>query len=348
MGNWRFWLVVMLGTGLALAKASPQGRSYVVRGELRDSASNRPLGGAVVDLRGPATQRAGRTDQEGKFTFADLSGGRYHLTVRRLGYAEVGKDLDVFDHDVSIVLIAAPVARRLDSIRVVSHVPAVFGIVATSVGLRPVTNADVQVIGAGESVRTDSAGRFAVPLKQGGTYMVRVRQRGFVDEVSTIDVRPDQALEISVLLDSGRAFHRVGDEALWGQFDERLQWQGMGATLVSGPELQRAGGGSVTSALKQSRSFIKKGLIIGNGACVFINGVAKPGWSLDAIPVDQIEAVELYSEKGDDTKTLENAWPRGSRCGPSGDPNASTRGMTTTDRKWSLVTYAVVWLKPTK
>jgi hypothetical protein len=78
---------------------------------------------------------------------------------------------------------------------------------------------------------------------------------------------------------------------------------------------------------------------------VFIDGVAKPGWSLDAIPVGQIQAVELYAEKGDDTKTLENAWPNGAPCGPSGAANPQ---RVTRNARWSIVTFAVVWLKPAR
>ena len=273
-------------------------------------------------------------------SFRASQSGRYHLTVRQIGFVEANRDVDVSEKDVSVSIALNSASQRLDTVRVRAHVTAVYGVVGATVGLRPIPDATVQVVGAQQRATTDSAGRFFVALKKGGSYFVRVRHEGFADQFIPVDVPNDHAVETFVLLDSGVV--ATGVDGLWDEFDERLRWEGQHGALVPGEQITRWGG-SASDAIRGSQAFVKKGLQLTPSVCLFVNGVPKPGWPLDAIPPEQIATVELYTETGDETNTLFARWPPNAGCGISNSGGASSP-VSRFDRK-SVIKYAVVWLK---
>lgn len=337
------WVIALLTWVSASHCLDAQGRTYSVNGALRDSASGQPIRAAVVELRAAAARRSARTDDAGVFGLSNLAPGSYQISVRRIGYAPLRRDVRIIDRDLYLSLIAVPIPKPLDTVRVSFHVPALTGVVGTAAALQPLAGARVQIVGGKEVVTTDSAGRFAASLPRGGAYVLRVEHRGFVDRLLSIDVPPDSVRDVSVLLDSGSAFHRVGDEARWKQFDSRVQVLGVKGALVPSAELRRYGSGTLMGALQLSPSFQRKGLMFGPVVCVFVDGIPMPGLPLDGVPLSEIEAVELYGLNGDDTRSLENAWPRGARCGPAG-------GLPRRDvvAKYWTVIFAAIWTKPTR
>ena len=68
----------------------------------------------------------------------------------------------------------------LDTVRAKTGM-GIFGDVGSAHTLRPLPDAEIQVAGA-SPVRTDSAGRFFVPLKHAGTYVVRARKPGYAPQ----------------------------------------------------------------------------------------------------------------------------------------------------------------------
>jgi hypothetical protein len=334
---------ISVGTAATLALllaggAAAQGTGHVVRGAVRDSSSGQLVNGAIVELAGPSTNATVRTDGQGAFQFAPVQNGRYRVTVRQIGFVEASRDVDVSDRDVTVSIRLRAASQTLDTVRVRAHVTAIYGVVGTTAGLRPVAGASVQIIGAQQQTTTDTAGRFFVPLKKGGSYFVRVRHDGFAQQSVLVDVANDQSLETFVLLDSGGV--ATGTDALWDEFDERLRWEGQRGALVPGDQITRWGG-STSDAIRGSQAFVRKGLQLGRQVCVFVNGVAKPGWPLDAIPPERIASVELYTSTGDETNTLFNRWPQTAACGSTGGVSSPTSRF---DRQ-SLIQYAVIWLK---
>ena len=171
-----------------------------------------------------------------------MADGQYHVSARVIGFVEAGRDVDVTGRDVSISMSLSPTSQRLDTVRVRASVTAVYGVVGASVGLHPVADAAIQVIGSQQKGSTDSAGKFFVSLKKGGSYFLRVHHAGFADQFFPVDVPNDHAVETFVLLDSGSV--ATGSEMMWDEFDERLRWQGQGASIVPGEEITRNGGSS--------------------------------------------------------------------------------------------------------
>jgi len=326
---------------LALAAASTaaaQAPGRIIRGTIRDSATGQELSGAVVELVGPSVRTVARSDQRGTFQFSRVVDGRYHVSARLIGFVESGRDFDVTGRDVSLSIALSPTSQRLDTVRVRASVTAVYGVVGTNVGLLPVVDAAVQVIGSQQKASTDSAGKFFVSLKKGGSYFLRVHHAGFADQFFPVDVPNDHAFETFVLLDSGAV--ATGSEMMWDEFDERVRWQGQGASIVSGEEITRNGGSS-GDAIRGASSFVRKGLVLGPTVCLFVNGVPRPGWGFDGIPPEQIATVELYTITGDETHTLAQEWPHGASCGRTGGVAAPTSPFN----RRSIVQYAVVWLK---
>jgi hypothetical protein len=328
-------LTLALGASSGAAAQAPGG---VVRGTVRDSATGQELSGAVVELIGPSVRIVARSDQRGTFQFSRVVDGRYRVSARLIGFAESGRDVDVTGGDVSLSIPLSPTSQRLDTVRVRASVTAVYGVVGASVGLHPVADAAIQVIGSQQKGTTDSAGKFFVSLKKGGSYFVRVHHAGFADQFFPIDVPNDHAVETFVLLDSGPV--ATGSEMMWDEFDERLRWLGQGGSVVPGEEITR-NGGSAGDAIRGSSSFVKKGLVLGPSVCLFVNGVPRPGWGFDGIPPEQIATVELYTITGDETHTLAQQWPHGAQCGRTGGVPAPTSPFN----RRSIVQYAVVWLK---
>jgi hypothetical protein len=197
----------------------------------------------------------------------------------------------------------------------------------------------VQVIGAQQKTTTDSSGKFFVALKKGGSYFVRIHHAGFVEQLVTVDVPTDRSVETFVLLDGGAA--ATGSEMLWADFDERMNWVGQSGAVIRGSEIERWGG-STADAVAGSQSFVRKGLMLGPTTCVFVDGVPRPGLPLDAIPPEQIEAVEVYTQRGDETNTLAPRWPHGAQCGRS---TATIARPASPGAARSTVVFAVIWLK---
>jgi hypothetical protein len=264
--------------------------------------------------------------------------GTYKLLVRTIGYVPFATTLNVSEADVAIDIALSSSSTQLDTIRVRATGTMILGTVATAEGLHPIRGAVVHVLGAGLTATTDSAGRFAADVKKAGSYMLSVRQHGYVDFMLTVSVSAGKVVETAVLLDSGASRSHPGTEGLLEDFDTRLKWLGANGAVVSASELLRLGSGSTTDLLRNSPSLAKRALRVGSSACVFIDGVPKPGLPLDAVPAEGIEMIEAYTQRGDETSSFEHRWPQGVPC--AGD------GAQTLGRATKSVVFVSIWLKP--
>jgi hypothetical protein len=158
-------------------------------------------------------------------------------------------------------------------------------------------------------------------------------------------VPPSGAVELAFLLDSGRA--PSIQPALLDELSQRQRWRGFDSALVPRSELMRHDGATLTGAIRGSPSFSRKGLLIDDDACVFVNGVPKPGWTLDAFTAEEIEAVEVYAGRSELSGTLRRSWPRGMACGATPPPTASlsTAGRRAARTRSGQVSMVVIWLR---
>lgn len=303
-----------------LAAQNAQG-TRIIRGSVANAADNAPLSGATVELSSTRFTRRLRTDESGQFRFGTIPTGSYRLSVLRLGFAPLSQQVTVADADADLRIQLQPDARTLGAIVTKANVTAIYGGIGAaglsrnSAGERPLTavaGARVQVLGSGVETETDSVGRFFLEVGKAGRYLVRATSPGLVPQVYPVDVEKNKAVDASRLLDSARAMQGERPEYLWKEMDKRLDLRGANSAIVTGDEV-REYGGSLTSALQRAKGVNARGLRLTGSACVFVDGIHRPFFSVDAIRPEEVEAIEVYGNRGDATSSLKNS-SKGKGC----------------------------------
>jgi hypothetical protein len=324
--------------------STASGQSSWVRGVVRDSATGRQLGGAIVELRWGPVRRAAQSDNDGEFQVGPVPPNHYRLIVRRLGFRAIERDFPIGAKDTSLVLSLIPIARDLDTVQVRAALMGIYGVVGTAEGLRPLAGARIEVLGEKRGMLTDTAGAFFVPIERTGVHLVRITRPGYEHLLFPVTIAKGRGVDASRLLDSAVAA-QPGLAMLWQDLDDRLGRRTMNSALVTGGELRRAGN-YVTDALDRVGSFVSRGLFIADEVCVFLNGTPRPGMSLDVISVDRIEAIELYGSGDAAARLLADRWPARARCGNVLRSQGRRNQPMTGARARAIARWAVVWLKP--
>jgi len=334
----RSLLAVVLLSVLALRGVSAQ--QYNVTGTVRDGATGQPVFGAIVSLSRGDNERVARTDQGGGFAFTNVPSGSWMVYVRRLGYEPTRRAIEV--QSGTVVQIDFTITRlvALDTVRVRAAPQAIYGVVGVLTAareLRPLPNATVQVVGLGSMrATTDSGGHFFIALKNPGPYVVRAQAKGFVPQTLSVTLAPHDGAEVAFLMDTAlQVSHRL--TMAYQDFDDRLKVKGIGSALVTREDLMRSGNSNMLEAIRFSRSFSARALVMGAYACVFLDGIAKPNVQLSAVDPRDVEAVEVYTRSGDRTGSLAQRWPSGTPCPPSG-------AMASSSLK-DQVYWVALWLK---
>lgn len=326
-------------TAMALLLAAPllaQGdTSAVLRGSVTDDAG-RPIAGALVLLRLDAVTAEARTDTAGAYSVAGLRPGRWRVVVRQLGFipdtSEVVFGSRPANHDVRLRRIT-----QLDRRVISANWTGVTGVVGDRRYQR-VPEATVTVVGERVVARIDGSGSFAIPWPGGLSILLRVQAPGYADRLVSARIPERGAVELSVLLDTAQF---TGASALLAlELDRRMDWASPMAANVSREELLRVGTTDAMMALSGTPSFNRKGLVIERDACVFVDGLPRPGLPLDAIDPATIEFIEVYPGGAERTGILASRWPRGGRCGAPVDPRF---------KRWvpgqQVARYVVVWTR---
>ena len=139
------------------------------------------------------------------------------------------------------------------------------------------------------------------------------------------------------------------------EFDSRARRRGRLSAIVPRQEFAGRYGVILEDALRFTTSFLKSNLVLDNSACVFVNGVPKPGMTIHEFTAGEVEAVELYGLGQDYTNTLLDRWPPGLPCGDSTVPlpPASSRkvglqpqgGSSMRSSSDPKVRAVVIWLR---
>lgn len=335
----RLGIALIAVSALASSQAVAQ-RPHAIAGIVRDSVTRQPLAGAIVDVRSASLRLTARTDEAGAFRFGGLLSGRYTYSVLRIGFAEHTGEIDLSDQarDATVDIEMRPIAQVLDAFRVRGDIAAIYGMVATLPDFRPVAGATVQVLGGSRAFTTDASGGFFVPVDNPGSYMVRITAEGFVSRLFNIEIPRGRAVEASRLVDPGPA-EPAGFEGVYQDLAQRLRYRSMSSALVPGADV-RSGGSNVIDGLQASPAFSRQGLRFGSSVCLFVNGVPRPGATVEAIRVDEVEAVEVYAASGDRSGELGRQWPSGAPCGQIFRSFTQRTGSTA-----NIVRYVVVWLR---
>ena len=306
-------------TALAAAPQQEPRQHRTIIGEVRDTAGT-PLGN--VDVLVLSAGKLTRTAPNGVFQLDSIPLGEQRFLFRAIGYHRVEVAVIVRHESEKMMVGLTPAAVTLDPVTVTARRTGVFGIVGDA-GYNPVSAVEVDVIGGGHAF-TDSSGRFNLPRVKGGTYMLRVKKRGYYPITRSLTIPRDEAVELSLLLmplPHGLSDRRVN--ALSG-YGARLGWalaesdarqmrcRGGSSILVTREELAEQGQGSLADALPRVASVAAKGY--GRTELlryrVSLDGYDTPGppgggeplgyldevggWPLAGIAVEDVEAVEIY------------------------------------------------------
>lgn len=323
----------------AATDTAAQPATRVISGIIRSEQDRAPLAGATVELSNTQFTRRVRTDEAGRFRFGTLAPGGYRLSVLRLGFAPLTRQVSIADQDADLDVTLASDARTLNAVVTRANVTAVQGGIGAAglsrnpLGERSLTavpGALVQVLGSRLETETDSLGRFFLEVGKAGRYLMRVSSPGLVTQVYPVDVPRDKAVDASRLLDSARTMEAERPAYLWKEMDRRIEARGINSAIASGDEVRRYGGG-MTTALKLTPGVASRGLTLTGAECVFVDGIARPNMPLDAIRPEEVEAVEVYGVRGDVTNSLFSSWK--GKC-----PVSQTRQTNN-----NAVIWVVIW-----
>ncbi|MBX3131907.1 MAG: carboxypeptidase regulatory-like domain-containing protein [Gemmatimonadaceae bacterium] len=322
-----------LSGSLLAAVLLAQGGVGTLSGRVTD-ADAKPVQGAIVIAQADGVTQQTRSDTAGVYALPGLRQGSWGVTARILGFApdsaEVLVGSGVTRHDVRLQRVAV-LGERV----IAAQWTGMIGVVG-SAQHRPLANASVRVVGKRTVETVNDGGGFAIPWPGDQNVVLRVTSPGYRDRLVAARVPPDGAVEVVVQLDSGRG---VGAYALMAdELQRRISWAGTNAAFVTREELLSAGTNDAMRALEGTPSFTRKGLVIDRNACLFVNGLPRPGFPLDSVDPETIEFIEVYPAVGEHSGVLRARWPRGAECGAPG----SFRRRASPYQK---VAYVVVWTR---
>jgi hypothetical protein len=258
---------------------------------------------------------------------------------------------------VEIEVTLERVATTLAGVEVTARRSGLYGSVIAKDSLLPVPNARIEVLGARASDTTDADGVFNFPNLKPGSYIVRVRHTQFESRNVSIVVPEKSGTQLDLVVQRGMLSRDGHMEQLYRELDQRVHWMGTTAAMISREELKGAPTTGLDATLFSVPQVMKAGFYPARegweGACLFVDGIPRPGMTISDFPIEQIEAVEIYGspwERNEITKTLASRWPRGQQCGFSSGPRpAFARGGTATPRELSAkairTQFVAIWLR---
>jgi hypothetical protein len=288
----------------------------VVGGIIRSEQGRAPLAGATVELSSSQFTRRVRTDEAGRFRFGTLAPGNYRLSVLRLGFAPLSRDVLIADADADLDVTLTPDARTLmrggDARQ--CHRGAGWhrrGRAIAQREWRTNTHRSVRRARAGARLATRNGNRLAWPVlsrgEKAGRYLVRVTSPGLVTQVYPVDVPRNKAVDASRLLDSARTLEAERPSYLFKEMDRRIESRGINSAIATGDEVRRYGG-SMTTSLALTPGVASRGLKFTGAECVFIDGIPRRNVSMDQIRPEEVEAIEVYGLHGEATSSLRQSW----------------------------------------
>jgi hypothetical protein len=159
--------------------------------------------------------------------------------------------------------------------------------------LKPIPGARVELLGANVRDTTDADGAFSMGKARAGTFLLRVTSEGFDTRTISVAVPRDSGVGIDVLLRPGSPAFDQRMEMLWADMAQRINWAGVNSPLSAATSSSTAGK-SLDLAVKFAPTFAKKGIVIDERACVYVDGLPRPNATILDFNVDDIESIEVY------------------------------------------------------
>ena len=348
--------------GLLLAVLPSIARAQEGLGTLRGVVRNetgRAVEYALVSLEPARANRQARTDRDGRFSFPGVSVGSRALRVTFVGYRPNDRTVEVSGGTVDVEIILERVATTLAGVEVTARRTGLFGSVIARDSLLPVPDARIEVLGGRASDTTATDGTFNFPTLKPGSYIVRVRHTQFESRNVSIVVPVGGGTQLDLVVERGLLSRDAHMEQLYRELDSRVHWQGTSAALISREDLKGMPTTGLDASIVSAPGFMKAAFYPARegweNACLFVDGVPRPGATIKDFAIEEIEAIEVYGppmNRSDPTRTLESRWPPRAMCGMSTGPRlafqdgrADAKSAAGLSRSAIPVQFVVVWLR---
>jgi hypothetical protein len=345
--------VLALLPSIALAQDS----AGTVRGTVRNE-TGRPVEYALVSLDPAGPNRQTRTDRDGRFSFPGVTPGTRTIRVTFIGYRPNDYTVQVSRGAVDVDIILERAVTTLAGVDVTARRTGLFGSVIARDSLLPVPDARIEVLGARTSDTTDTDGAFNLPKLKPGSYIVRVRHPTFESRNVSIVVPAIGGTQLDLVVERGLLSRDAHMEQLYRELDSRVHWQGITAALISREDLKGEPTTALDAAIVRAPGFMKASFYPARegleGACLFVDGVARPGAKLSDFAIEEVEAIEVYGppmNRSDPTGTLASRWPPRAICGVASGPRVAFENGRADPSAARLsaraipVRFAVIWLR---
>lgn len=330
------WVALCIGMSVPTAHLHAQEATGSIRGRVL-SPEGRGMQEVRVRAVSSTRQLETRTDSDGLFQFVGLAPGRWSVVVQVLGFLRDSTTVDVparvLIHDVTLQQVATALDRQI----VRADWVGVRGVVGTR-DHEAIANASITVAGKAYQTRSESSGQFAMELPKNQSWLLRVTAPGYASRYVSARTWDRGGPELAILLDSAGPAN--SNTMLEEEMQRRLRIASPMAARVSREELLQYGINNLLEAVSTSSGFVSRGMVLNRDACVFVDGVAKPGWPLDAIDPRTVEFIEAYGASDDRSGTLATRWPLNAPCGVSVAGVSRRRGTPGANAK-----YIVVWTR---
>jgi hypothetical protein len=260
------------------------------------NVTGRPLAGAGVALNPDGSTRVMRTDRDGRFRFTGVATGEHILRVSWIGYKPRDQVLEVPAAGLEVEIKLEPIARRLDTLKILARVSGILGSVASRQSRLPLSGASIEAMGTRFRTATSHDGKFSVPAAEEGSYVLALRHHGFRTRLMSVAVPPEGAVEVEALLDSIVSRSDAMFEGRLRDMEWRVHRRTPNTSAVIGlHELAALEENPLDAALQFAPSLYSRGLIARGPVCaLFVNGREERFMTLrDFTPAD-VEMVEIY------------------------------------------------------
>ncbi|HEY9226682.1 MAG TPA: carboxypeptidase regulatory-like domain-containing protein [Gemmatimonadaceae bacterium] len=258
-------------------------------GMVRDTAAT-PID--RVELSIPQLQRRAFSNADGTFRFDDIKPGKYEVRARRIGYAPQVQEIVVDSLGGVGVFALLPTARRL--LPVVSS--ATRGGLSGTVGdtaYHALPGATVRVLGHSQTVQTDSAGGFFIPLAA-GSYLVSVKRTGFDYKLVSVIIPPDSGRSVTVFLPPRERPVPHEEANNLEDLNTRLVRRRTTTSRVyTRADLEKMQVEWVYDAVQRGTIAAGGSMIADRDCSVIVNGGPETV-ELEGLTLDDIESVEIY------------------------------------------------------
>jgi hypothetical protein len=264
--------------------AAQNAAGSVIRGSVLDK-EGRPIENADVAVE--QLQRRVRSAADGRFSFVDITPGKYTLSVRSIGFESATVKVTVKDSTASVEFVLTRRPFTLPARVTTASRGGLSGVIADT-GFTPLAQARVRVIGFEGEALTDTRGAFYLPVRP-GRYLVHVEREGYARQIVGITIPESEGREMTAFMTptAGKDNPQLGANL----FDFRVRRIRAGparSQMYTREDIEKFGRPDVLWLVRGAA-----GYPVGADCWVIVNGGPRRE-QLWRMSTDEVEFVELY------------------------------------------------------